>query len=290
MSPAAAATDGRLRRRAAVPGPYTTGGMSIDRVSHRVQARSRPTRTAPPAATAVPGAPRSRSRSRRDVLDADAVDQFLSRAARTLQRHRGLLDRLDAALGDGDHGENMAIGFNAVLASLPVGLADDLGARLRTVGHALVASVGGASGPLYGTAFIEAGYTLGAVTRLTPGAIADALEAAVRGLSRRGRCAVGDKTILDALAPAAVAFRASLDAGEAVETCIRHAAWAAHAGMRATTPLVARRGLALRLGPRSRGHQDPGATSCFLLVRAMLPRPDARAGRTAVARLREREP
>ena len=289
MPPAAAATDGRVRRRAAGPAPYTTGRMSIDRVSHRVQTRSRPARTAPPGrAPAVSTA--ARSRSRRDVLDGDAVDQFLSRAARALLRHRGLLDRLDAALGDGDHGENMAVGFSAVLGSLPDGPADDLGARLRTVGHALVASVGGASGPLYGTAFIEAGFTLGAVARLTPTAIADALEAAVRGLSRRGRCAVGDKTILDALAPAAVAFRASLDAGEAVETSIRRAAWAAHAGMRATTPLVARRGLALRLGPRSRGHQDPGATSCFLLVRAMLPRPDARPGRTALARLREREP
>ena len=218
------------------------------------------------------------------------MDQFLSRAARTLRRHRGLLDRMDAALGDGDHGENMAVGLDAVLRSLPEGPTDDLGARLRTVGHALVASVGGASGPLYGTAFIEAGFTLGAVARLTPNAIADALEAAVRGLSRRGRCSIGDKTILDALAPAANAFRASVDAGEAMETSLRRAAWAAHAGMRATTPLVARRGLALRLGPRSRGHQDPGATSCFLLVRSMLPRADAHAGRTAVARFREREP
>ncbi len=289
MPPAAVAADGQRRRRAAGPGPYTTSGMSIDRVSDPVQAGARRTRPAP-SGRASPASVAARSCARRDALDGGAVDQYLSRAARTLRRHRGLLDRLDAALGDGDHGENMAVGFDAVLRSLPDGPANDLGARLRAVGHALVASVGGASGPLYGTAFIEAGFMLGAVTHLTPAAIADALEAAVRGLSRRGRCSVGDKTILDALAPAASAFRASVDAGEPVETSLRRAARAAHAGMRATTPLVARRGLALRLGVRSRGHQDPGATSCFLLVRAMLPRPDARAGRTVLARVRERAP
>jgi len=173
---------------------------------------------------------------------------YLGRVVRVLQRHRVLLDRLDAALGDGDHGENMATGFRAVLgAGLEAAPTADLGALLRSVGHVLVASVGGASGPLYGTAFIEAGFSLGGSTRADASALADALDAAVRGLARRGRCDTGDKTILDALRPAALAFRSAADAG------------------------VARRGLALRLGERSRGHQDPGATSCFLLVRAMLP-------------------
>ncbi len=205
-------------------------------------------------------------------VDRAALVAYLGRATRVLERHRVLLDRLDAALGDGDHGENMATGFGAVLgAGLDAAPTADLGALLRSAGHVLVASVGGASGPLYGTAFIEAGFSLGGSTRADPRALADALDAAVRGLARRGRCDPGDKTILDALQPAAVAFRSALDAGEPVEQALRAAARAARRGMRATTPLVARRGLALRLGERSRGHQDPGATSCFLLVRAMLP-------------------
>ena len=246
--------------------------MSIDRVSDPVQARERS--TAPAARRRLATTPGAAHETRvRPALDRGAVTAYLARAARSLRRHRGLLDRLDASLGDGDHGENMATGFDAVLQALAEEPASDLGALLRNVGHVLVARVGGASGPLYGTAFIEAGFTVGSVAHLDPAAITDAFDAAVRGLSRRGRCAVGDKTILDALAPAAGAFRAAVEAGESLETSLRRAAWAAHSGMRATTPLVARRGLALRLGERSRGHQDPGATSCFLLVRTMLAAP-----------------
>jgi dihydroxyacetone kinase-like protein len=206
-------------------------------------------------------------------LDREAVLGYVGQAARVLSRHRGMLDRLDAALGDGDHGENMAMGFHAVLRSLDDSVPPDLGGLLRQVGHVLVESVGGASGPLYGTAFIEAGFALRDVERLDGPDIADALDAGVRGLARRGRCSIGDKTILDALAPAADAFRAAVEKGRPLDEAIHAAAWAAHAGMRATTPLIARRGLALRLGERSRGHQDPGATSCFLLIRAMVATP-----------------
>ena len=211
------------------------------------------------------------------TLDREAVIGYVGLAARVLDRHRRMLDRLDAALGDGDHGENMAMGFRSVLRSLDDGVPQDLGGLLRHVGHVLVEGVGGASGPLYGTAFIEAGFALRDVERLDGPGIAAALDAGVRGLSRRGRCSVGDKTILDALAPAAGAFREAVEAGRPLDEAIRSAAWAAHAGMRATTPLIARRGLALRLGERSRGHQDPGATSCFLLVRAMVAAPGADA-------------
>ncbi len=260
--------------------------MSIDRVSDPVKARartraavrrpSRPTRAHDRHALAAARAAGAKP------VDRVALVAYLVRVTRALQRHRVLLDRLDAALGDGDHGENMATGFGAVLgAGLDAAPTADLGALLRSAGHVLVASVGGASGPLYGTAFIEAGFSLGGSTRADPAALADALDAAVRGLARRGRCDPGDKTILDALQPAAVAFRTAVTAGEPVERAVRAAAWAAYAGMRATTPLVARRGLALRLGERSRGHQDPGATSCFLLVRAMLPPHRHAAGRRA---------
>jgi dihydroxyacetone kinase-like protein len=207
-----------------------------------------------------------------DALSAHDVVRFVERAAAALQRHEALLDRLDAALGDGDHGANMAIGFRAAAEAARSGLAerpDDVGELLRVLGHSLVGSVGGASGPLYGTAFIEAGFVLAGRRSATPAELATALEAGQAGLERRGRCAVGDKTILDALAPGVAALRTGAEHGRPLGACLASAALAAGDGMRATIPLVARRGLALRLGERSRGHRDPGATSCFLLLGAM---------------------
>jgi dihydroxyacetone kinase-like protein len=226
--------------------------------------------------------PRTRSR-----LGRSEVLRYVERAGRTLERHRALLDRLDASLGDGDHGENMVIGFSSV-SRLRADPGDDMGELFRKVGHRLVAEVGGASGPLYGTAFIEAGFALAGRNELDLGTLATAFEAGARGLARRGRCGVGDKTILDALAPAAQALRTAADRGDPLEVALGSAAWAARAGMRATIPMIARRGLALRLGERSRGHQDPGATSCFLLVRAMLPDRAARKSARGSGALRER--
>ncbi len=205
-------------------------------------------------------------------LTAPEVLAFVERAAAVLVRHEALLDRLDATLGDGDHGSNMVAGFTAAVPAARAALAerpDDVGELLRLLGHTLVGSVGGASGPLYGTAFIEAGFALAGRAEAGPADLAMALEAGRAGLIRRGRCAVGDKTILDALDPAVRALRAGADASRPLGDCIAAAAGAAAGGMRATIPLVARRGLALRLGERSRGHRDPGATSCFLLLLAM---------------------
>jgi dihydroxyacetone kinase-like protein len=207
-----------------------------------------------------------------DALSARDVVRFVERAAATLQRHEALLDRLDAALGDGDHGANMAVGFQAAAEAARTGLVEhpaDVGELLRVVGHSLVGSVGGASGPLYGTAFIEAGFVLAGRNAAAPADLAAALAAGRSGLERRGRCAVGDKTILDALAPGVEALQAGAAAGRPLDDCLAAAALAAGDGMRSTIPLVARRGLALRLGDRSRGHRDPGATSCFLLLAAM---------------------
>lgn len=195
----------------------------------------------------------------------------VTRAERLLARNRVLLDRLDAELGDGDHGENMTAGFAfAVRSVVPADPSDDVGDLLRQLGHQLVAGVGGAGGSLYGTAFIEAGIAVAGLAELTSEDTARALDAAAEGLARRGRCRIGDKTIYDALRPAADAFAAAiaLDAGR--DVAIMAAIRAAREGMHATTPLVARRGLALRLGERSRGYQDPGATSCYLLFRALL--------------------
>lgn len=204
-----------------------------------------------------------------DVTTAQLV-RFLTIAAALLSERATDLDRLDAALGDADHGENMLSGFQSVARLIVQDVPEDVGELLRQVGHTLVSSVGGASGPLYGTAFIEAGITLHGLVRADLPALADALAAAVTGLARRGRCTLGDKTIYDALQPAAMAVREAADAGLPLGTAIGAAARAARRGMQATVPLVARRGLALRLGERSRGHQDPGATSCYLLVRAAL--------------------
>jgi dihydroxyacetone kinase-like protein len=208
----------------------------------------------------------------RAALTAPDVVRFVECARLSLDRHLALLDRLDAALGDGDHGGNMALGFRAASAVARAGLIewpDDVGELLRRVGHTLVGSVGGASGPLYGTVFIEAGFALAGQAAVGPGDLAGALEAGQAALARRGRCAIGDKTILDALAPGAAALRAAADAGQPLGACLGTAALAAGRGAKATVPLVARRGLALRLGERSRGHRDPGAASCFLLLAAM---------------------
>ncbi len=195
----------------------------------------------------------------------------VARAERLLARNRVLLDRLDAELGDGDHGENMTAGFaDAVRSLVPPDPSDDVGDLLRQLGHQLVSSVGGAGGSLYGTAFIEAGIAVAGLSELTPEDTARALDAAAEGLARRGRCRLGDKTIYDALRPAADAFAAAIASGAGRDVAIMAAIRAARDGVNATTPLVARRGLALRLGERSRGHQDPGATSCYLLFRALL--------------------
>ena len=204
------------------------------------------------------------------------VRAFAARAERVLLRHRACLDRLDARLGDGDHGENMSVGFGDAVRALDSEPDEDVGDALRRLGQQLVAGVGGAGGSLYGTAFIEAGIAVVGRPALGPRDLALALDAAAEGLARRGRCRLGDKTIYDALRPAADAFVLAVDEGADSVTALRVATSAARAGMRATRPLIARRGLALRLGERSRGPQDPGATSCFLLLRAMIAPQDAR--------------
>jgi phosphoenolpyruvate---glycerone phosphotransferase subunit DhaL len=203
------------------------------------------------------------------AIDASAVRAYVRRCGGAVRRHAELLTRLDAALGDGDHGDNLLIGFSAVDEILDVEQPDTVGSILSTVGTALVTSVGGASGPLYGAAFIEAGFAARSMERIGVGELASLGRAAADALARRGRCRVGDKTIFDALSPAAAALESAAAAGEPLPIAIRRAVGAAFRGMRSTRPLIARRGLAMRLGERSRGHLDPGAVSCFLLIRAL---------------------
>ena len=218
--------------------------------------------TAPDPATTHDDAPLA--------IDAAALRAALGRCRIIVERHAAYLTRLDTVLGDGDHGDNLVIGFRAVdalLAELP---AETLpGELLRAVGHRLVAAVGGASGPLYGTAFLEAGARAGDAAVLDGAALGGMLRAAADGLARRGRCTVGDKTILDTLEPAAAVFESALADGASPASAFAAAVRAGLAGTRSTRALVARRGLALRLGERAAGHLDPGAVSCLLLLRAL---------------------
>jgi dihydroxyacetone kinase-like protein len=204
------------------------------------------------------------------TIDAVAVRAGLARCGRVVGRHARALTELDVVLGDGDHGDNLVIGFRAVdelLAELPADTPP--GDLLRAVGHRLVAAVGGASGPLYGTACIEAGFVAGGRTTLDGPTIAGMFRAAADGLARRGRCQRGDKTILDTLSPAAETFAVAIDAGDSIAMAWRAACDAGGVGMRSTRDLIARRGLAMRLGERSVGHRDPGAVSCLLLLIAL---------------------
>jgi phosphoenolpyruvate---glycerone phosphotransferase subunit DhaL len=206
-------------------------------------------------------------------VDAAAIRAGLARARTAVDRHAAALTRLDAILGDGDHGDNLSTGFRAVeelLAEMPADTGP--GELLRAVGYRLVATVGGASGPLFGTAFIEAGFRAGDADTLEAPLIAEMLVAAAAGLARRGRCSIGDKTILDTLGPAAATFADTIAAGGSGREAQADALAAARTGMRSTRPLVARRGLALRLGERSAGHLDPGAVSCFILLLALAER------------------
>ncbi len=214
----------------------------------------------------APSARGDARRAPREALAAADVLAFVERSAAALARHEALLDRLDATLGDGDHGSNMTIGFAAAVPVARAGLAerpDDVGELLRLLGHSLVASVGGASGPLYGTAFIEAGFALAGQRRASPAELAGALEEGQAGLVRRGRCAVGDKTILDALAPAVQALRAGAEAGDPLDACIAAAAAAAAAGMRSTDP--ARRPAGPRPAPRRAFARSSGPRRNVLL-------------------------
>lgn len=193
-----------------------------------------------------------------------AVD-WVRRFAAEIAEHRMDLVRLDTAIGDGDHGTNMDRGMKKALEKLESQEGDDIGAMLKTVGMALVSSVGGAAGPLYGTLFMQMGSAAGGRSELDVAGFTAALEAGVKGVQARGKAEREDKTMVDALLPALEALQQS-DGDEAA--ALTAAADAAEEGMRATIPLVARKGRASYLGERSAGHQDPGATSTHLLLRS----------------------
>lgn len=186
----------------------------------------------------------------------------------SVAENKDYLTKLDQAIGDADHGINMDRGMTAVLAKLDGLEGDDIGAMLKTVGMTLVSTVGGAAGPLYGTLFLQMGVATAGKTELEPEDWAGALDAAVDGVQMRGKAEPGDKTMVDALIPARDTFSAALAEGASFEEALTKSAQAAEEGMQATIPLVAKKGRASYLGERSAGHQDPGATSSHLLVKA----------------------
>jgi phosphoenolpyruvate---glycerone phosphotransferase subunit DhaL len=185
----------------------------------------------------------------------------------TVAENKEYLTRLDSAIGDADHGINMDRGMTAVQAKLDGLEGDDISAMLKTVGMTLVSTVGGAGGPLYGTLFLQMGMATAGKSELEPEDWAAALDAAVKGVQMRGKAEPGDKTMVDALIPARDAFSAAVAEGASFEEALTRSAQAAEEGMLATTPLVAKKGRASYLGERSAGHQDPGATSSYMLVK-----------------------
>jgi dihydroxyacetone kinase-like protein len=203
-----------------------------------------------------------------DTVDTATVAAWIREFARLIAENKSELTELDSAIGDADHGANMDRGMQAVVAVLDSETLDTPGALLKRTGMTLVSKVGGASGPLYGTAFLRMAGAAGDANELDADGFGKVLRAALDGVVARGKPEAGDKTMYDALAPAVDAFDAGLAEDESLPEALRDAVGAAERGRDATIPLVARKGRASYLGERSAGHQDPGATSVTLLLTA----------------------
>jgi dihydroxyacetone kinase-like protein len=202
-------------------------------------------------------------------ITTDDVLTCLHRMADVIDENKKHLTKLDAAIGDADHGINMDRGFKNILKKVPSVEDKDAGTILKTAGMALVSSVGGAGGPLYGTAFMQAGMAVAGKYELEGGDILAALDSALKGVVMRGKANLGDKTMVDAITPAVEAMREALENGADTLNALDEAAAAAKQGMTDTIPMLAKKGRASYLGERSIGHQDPGATSSYLLIQTM---------------------
>lgn len=203
-------------------------------------------------------------------MNTKKLAEVLLAATKKIEEHKDFLTELDNEIGDGDHGINLARGFAAVEQKLPA-LADagDIGALLKGVGMQLVSTVGGASGPLYGTAFMKAGAACKGMTEMDGPAFVKAMEAAVDGIKMRGKATEGEKTMLDALCPALQAVRDAVESGKTLKEAVQAGADAAEKGVAYTKTIIATKGRASYLGERSLGHQDPGATSSWYILQAM---------------------
>ncbi len=197
-----------------------------------------------------------------------ATLDLVKEMATTVEEHRRHLTKLDSEIGDGDHGTNMHRGFQAALERLETTNPETPSDALKAVSTALISKVGGAAGPLYGTAFLRASTALSGNEEVSPEDVAGAIEAAAAGVKQRGKAEAGDKTMIDALEPAAEAAKEAASSGKNAGEVFRAAAEAAEEGAEATVPLTARKGRASYLGARAAGHMDPGARSTYLLLDA----------------------
>jgi dihydroxyacetone kinase-like protein len=201
-------------------------------------------------------------------VDQGAVLAWFTELQRVYAANKERLTELDSAIGDADHGSNLDRGFSAVKSELDKNVPSNMAAIFKTAAATLIKTVGGASGPLYGTFFLRAGAVCPDKAQLDAADLASMFRAGIEGVVQRGKASLQDKTMVDALLPVLDAIERGLAAGAGVPEIFTRAAGAAEQGMLATIPLQARKGRASYLGPRSVGHQDPGATSSYLLLRA----------------------
>lgn len=202
-------------------------------------------------------------------LDTKQMAAIIEGMAKKIEAEKEYLTELDNEIGDGDHGINLARGFEAVEKKLPSLAGGDIGALLKGVGMQLVSTVGGASGPLYGTAFMKAGMACKGLTEIDGPAFVKAMEAAVDGIKMRGKATEGEKTMLDALCPALKVMQDDVAAGKSLKEALQDAAQAVEKGVEYTKTIIATKGRASYLGERSLGHQDPGATSSLYLLQVL---------------------
>jgi len=203
------------------------------------------------------------------MLTREQVIRWLYKAAESLEVNREVLNQLDAAIGDAEHGINMDRGFQKVISQLSSSAEQDIEGILKSTGMSLISFVGGASGPLYGSFFLKAAAAATGKQELDEDELLGVLRAGLKGVIDRGKAQQGDKTMIDALIPGVEAFESMIRKGNSMAEALKQAVVAAEKGMEDTIPMVARKGRSSYLGERSIGHQDPGATSMYLILKAL---------------------
>lgn len=204
------------------------------------------------------------------MVTKEQILQWLQSVATVIEQNKDYLTELDSAIGDADHGINMNRGFQKVVSQLATVADKDIGSIFKTVSMTLISSVGGASGPLYGTMFLRGSTAVANKSELIDEDMVLLFEAFVDGVVQRGKANLGDKTMLDSLAPATEAFKQAIATNLTTVEALEKAVAAAEEGMKNTIPIVAKKGRASYLGDRSAGHQDPGATSVYFILRTLL--------------------
>jgi phosphoenolpyruvate---glycerone phosphotransferase subunit DhaL len=203
-------------------------------------------------------------------MTKEQILQWLQAFAAEIEQNKEYLTQLDAAIGDADHGINMDRGFKKVMSQLATVADQDIGSIFKAVSMTLISSIGGASGPLYGTLFLRASSAVADKEELTEEDMLSLLQAGFNGVLERGKAQLGDKTMIDVLSPAVAAFKQAVGEGNKMREAMQKAVIAAEQGMKDTIPMLAKKGRASYLGERSVGHQDPGATSSYLMLKCLL--------------------